>query len=69
MDTVKIIEIDTIAAKAAEQLPVIAEKPDPFAIFVMGVVGVVMFIVLYVVMMKIVSFIVNKNRKNKQEQV
>jgi flagellar biosynthesis/type III secretory pathway M-ring protein FliF/YscJ len=69
MDTVKIIEIDTVAAKAAEQLAVIAEKPDPFAIFVMGMVGVIVFIVLYVVMMKIVSFIINKNRKNKQEQV
>ncbi len=64
MDTIKVLEIDTISGIIAEPSQPAAMDPNPFAIFVMGMVGIFGFVLLYMLIMKIANIIIKKNKKN-----
>ncbi|MDR1459099.1 MAG: hypothetical protein LBI60_02670 [Bacteroidales bacterium] len=64
MDTIGIYQKeDTGTVTIMEQPQATTKENNPFAIFVMGVIGVFIFILLYIAAMKLVTVVNKTNRK------
>jgi len=67
MDTIKTWETDSISEVFTEQSQTTENPPKPLEIFVMGMVGVVIFAVLYVLITKITFVVVRSRKRNNSE--
>lgn len=65
MDTINTKLADTSLVEVANKAQHASENPDPFAIFVMGVIGVFTFVLLYIVITKLAAIIIRKLNNNK----
>jgi flagellar biosynthesis/type III secretory pathway M-ring protein FliF/YscJ len=54
---------DTNITVVTEQSQDIIKEANPFAIFIMGIIGVFIFVLLYIAIMKMVAVINQRNKK------
>jgi hypothetical protein len=66
MDTIEVFQtVDTNITTVTEQLQATPKEVNPFAIFIMGIIGVFLFVFLYIAVVKIVAVISQRNKKDK----
>ena len=66
MDTNKIFT-DTVSGTIAEQSQGVKVEPNPLNIFIWGILGFLIFVVLYILIIKITGKIVRKTKENNLE--
>jgi Na+-transporting methylmalonyl-CoA/oxaloacetate decarboxylase gamma subunit len=68
MDTIEGLQTtDTNITMVTEQSQGIIKEANPFAIFVMGIAGVFIFVLLYIAIMKIVAVTSQRNKKTNRK--
>ncbi|MDR0368387.1 MAG: hypothetical protein LBH82_04525 [Bacteroidales bacterium] len=68
MDTTNIILVDSVFTEAANQTSAAAKDPNPYAIAVLGLAGVFVFVLLFMAIVKMAACIDKKRRNRKIEQ-
>ena len=63
MDTNKIFT-DSVSGTIAEQSQGVKVEPNPLNIFIWGILGLFIFVVLYMLIMKIIGKIMRKIKEN-----
>ena len=66
MDTNKVFT-DTVSSTIAEQSQITKTDPNPWDIFIWGILGFLIFVVLYILIIKITGKIVRKTKENNLE--
>jgi flagellar biosynthesis/type III secretory pathway M-ring protein FliF/YscJ len=64
MDTIGIVQrVDTGIITTMEQAQVETKENNSFSVFVMGIMGVFIFVLLYVSVVKVVAMVSQRNKK------